>query len=73
MSPNAGGTTLSGVISGSGGSFTTNGAATLTLSGANTYTGTTTVAQGTLVLSGSVVGPITVNSGATFRSYWNYG
>ncbi len=42
-----------GVISGSGGNLTKAGAAVLTLSGANTYTGTTTVTAGTLVFSGA--------------------
>ncbi|WP_232516691.1 autotransporter-associated beta strand repeat-containing protein [Thauera sinica] len=50
------------------------GAGTLTLSGANTYTGTTTVSAGTLAIGGSGTlyntsgaGSITVNSGATLR------
>ncbi len=41
-----------GVISGTG-SLTKTGAGTLTLSGVNTYTGTTTVAAGTLAVNGS--------------------
>jgi fibronectin-binding autotransporter adhesin len=44
---------VSGVIEGIGGSLTKAGAGTLTLSGANTYTGGTTVSAGTLLLSGS--------------------
>ena len=48
----AGSTTYSGVISGSGG-LTKLGAGNLTLSAANTYSGTTTVNGGTLILSGA--------------------
>jgi autotransporter-associated beta strand protein len=45
--------------------LTKSGAGTQTLSGANTYTGATTVAAGTLALvGGSQTSPITVNSGA---------
>lgn len=48
------------------------GAGTMTLAGLNTYTGTTTVNAGTLALgvgggAGAVLGPITVNSGATLN------
>lgn len=42
--------TISGIISGDGG-FTKEGAGTLTLTGANTYSGTTIVAAGTLSVS----------------------
>ncbi|MEW9573830.1 autotransporter domain-containing protein [Rhodanobacter sp. Si-c] len=45
------GATWSGVLSG-GGNLTKAGAGTLTLTGANTYTGDTTIAGGTLALSG---------------------
>lgn len=41
-------TTVSGVISGTGGSLVKTGTGTLTLTGANTYTGGTTVSSGTL-------------------------
>lgn len=43
------------------------GSGTLTLSGANAYTGGTTVKEGALVLSGSVVGDITVEDGAVLQ------
>jgi autotransporter-associated beta strand protein len=63
--------TLSGVISGAGQVTKDSSASTLTLSGANTYLGTTTVNAGTLELSGSLnVGSgntamVAVASGAT--------
>lgn len=56
-------TTLSGVIDGSGG-FTKLGAGTLTLSATNTYSGTTTVSEGKLIVSGSIGTATTVASGA---------
>jgi autotransporter-associated beta strand protein len=64
---NSGGTTLSGVISGGLG-LTLRGTGTLTLEGANTYSGDTTVASGTLRLanlSGSATGSgaVTVEAG----------
>ena len=43
--------TFAGIISGSGGTLTKAGTGTLTLSGLNTYVGTTTVSQGTLNLN----------------------
>jgi fibronectin-binding autotransporter adhesin len=48
---NASNTTIAGVISGSG-SFTKTGTGTVTLTAANTYSGQTTIAQGTLSLNG---------------------
>jgi autotransporter-associated beta strand protein len=66
-------TTFSGAISdsgaalsrieGIGGSLTKIGIGTLTLSGANTYTGPTTVNAGKLVVDGSITSPVTVNVG----------
>ncbi|MBK9329489.1 MAG: autotransporter-associated beta strand repeat-containing protein [Sphingobacteriales bacterium] len=54
--------TLSGVISGAGG-ITQDGAGTTTLSVANTYTGTTTISQGTLSASTIVVSGSASNLG----------
>jgi autotransporter-associated beta strand protein len=52
-------TEVSGVIRGAGGSLVKVGTGTLTLSGANSYTGATVVAGGTL----SVIGDISSSSG----------
>ena len=70
------GVTLAGAISdgGSGYGITKSGAGTLTLSGASTYTGATTISQGTLQLgdgsanNGSVSGNITDNATLTFAN-----
>lgn len=43
---------ISGVVSGSGGSLVKTGDGTLTLAGANSYTGTTRVEQGVLLING---------------------
>ena len=70
-------TTISTVLS--GGSLTKWGAATLTLSGASTYSEGTTVNAGTLVLSGGggptgrIRGGLAINSGAIVRSSANWG
>uniref|UniRef100_UPI00334056EF autotransporter domain-containing protein n=1 Tax=Sandarakinorhabdus sp. TaxID=1916663 RepID=UPI00334056EF len=55
--------TLSGVASGVGG-VSKIGAGILNLTAASTYTGATTVAAGTLNVTGSLVSAVTVNSGA---------
>jgi T5SS/PEP-CTERM-associated repeat protein/autotransporter-associated beta strand protein len=62
--------TFSGNIDGSGGllkggiaGFT--GLGTLTLTGANTYLGATTINAGTLLVNGSITSATTVNTGAT--------
>ena len=51
-----GSTTISGALLGGSGGVTMNGFGTLTLSGGNTYTGSTTVNAGTLSLTGSIAG-----------------
>ena len=58
--------TISGVISGGFG-LTKSGIASLHLTGSNTYTGATTVTQGTLSLTGFLYGggAVSVNSGGT--------
>ena len=58
------GTTLNGVITGTGG-LTKTGSSTLTLTGASTYTGGTTISSGGLTLSGagvSIVGDVVDNA-----------
>jgi len=60
-----------GVVGGTGGSLIKAGSGTLTLNGANTYTGGTTVSEGTLVVGDAdhagaqVAGDLTVQNGAT--------
>jgi outer membrane autotransporter protein len=61
-------TTVTGVIDdgtngGTGGSLVKIGTGTLTLAGANTYTGATTVSVGTLALTGSITSDVTVTGG----------
>jgi fibronectin-binding autotransporter adhesin len=53
-------------FTGAAGGLTKDGAGTMSLSGANTYTGATSVSAGTLALiGGSQASPITVSSGAS--------
>ncbi len=68
---NTGGTTISGVISQSGGtrSLLRSGGGTLTLTGTNTYTGGTLLAGGTTIINNSTgsvfgTGAVTVETGA---------
>jgi autotransporter-associated beta strand protein len=62
-------TLFSGVIQdggangGTGGSLTKVGSGSLTLSGANTYTGPTAINAGKLIINGSVTSAVTVNPG----------
>ena len=62
-------TEVSGLIVGAGGSLVKTGSGTLTLSGTNTYTGTTTVNAGSLLVDGSIASSslTTVNSGAALH------
>ena len=59
--------TFAGPISGTSGSLSKTGAGTLTLTGTNSYTGATSVAQGILLVNGqhNNGGTYTVSSGAT--------
>ena len=56
-------TLYSGVMSGTGG-LNKNGSGTFTMSGANTYTGTTNINAGTVSLTGSLASPTNIASGA---------
>jgi autotransporter-associated beta strand protein/VCBS repeat-containing protein len=58
-----------GIAGGTGGALTKTGSGTLTLLGANTYTGATTVSAGTLLVNGSIASATTVGSGATFGGW----
>jgi len=73
-------TEVSGIITGVGGELFKYGSGTLTLSGANTYTGPTTVNQGRLAVNGSITSNVTVyslgnlgGSGTIFGNVMNYG
>jgi autotransporter-associated beta strand protein len=63
---------LSGMISGTG-SLTKSGVGSLTLSGTDSHTGGTTVAAGTLRVTGSLGGGLTVASGATLDNATPFG
>jgi autotransporter-associated beta strand protein len=67
--------TYSGVLSdgAAGMTLTKSGLGTQILSGNNTYTGSTTVAAGTLELSGSQASPLSVSDGSTLRFTLNDG
>ncbi|HEX8381367.1 MAG TPA: autotransporter domain-containing protein [Allosphingosinicella sp.] len=56
--------TFGGIVSGTG-TVRKQGTGTLTLSGASTYSGSTIVEQGTLLVTGSTVSATQVNTGAT--------
>ena len=60
-----GSSTASGAIGGTGGLWK-NGTGTLTLTGANTYTGDTIVAKGKLVINGSVTSSVRILKGNSF-------
>jgi autotransporter-associated beta strand protein len=64
--------TFAGVISGNGG-LVKQGSGLFTLSGANDYTGATTVADGNLRINGSVASAVTVQSGATLSGIGSVG
>ena len=76
VTPQAG--TISAILSGSGTNFAKSAAGTLTLSGVNTYTGTTTVSGGTLtantgtlattsgiIVNGAILNAVNYNTAAT--------
>jgi autotransporter-associated beta strand protein len=64
--------TIGGTIGGSG-PFTKSGSGTLVLTGNNTYTGPTTVAEGFFVVDGSIVSTLIANSGSTIKGTGLYG
>ena len=70
---NAGDTTYSGALGGTGGSLVKTGAGTLTLSGINTFTGGTTISAGTLsIAASSALGlesnPLAISGGAVLKA-----
>jgi len=64
INPSSGSTTFSGTIRGPI-SLVKNGIGTQVLAGANAYTGSTVVSNGTLLVNGSITGSVSVVSGAT--------
>ncbi|MEX2168641.1 MAG: autotransporter-associated beta strand repeat-containing protein [Pirellulales bacterium] len=66
-------TDIGGLIAGTGGKLTKVGAGTLTLSGANTYTGLTTVDEGTLVVNGSIAAGAVVKDGGILKGIGSMG
>lgn len=56
-------TSLAAAITGTGGSLVKQGSGTLILTGANTYTGPTTVSGGRLAVNGTITSSVTVGSG----------
>jgi autotransporter-associated beta strand protein len=71
LSANTGTQTLTGAISGVGGSLNLQGGGTLVLSGTTSYTGTTTIGNGTILKIGAASGALTssvdVATGGTFN------
>ena len=64
--------TVTNVISGTG-AVTKSGAGTLTLTASNSYTGATTVSNGTLAVNGSIASATTVQDGATLAGSGSVG
>jgi autotransporter-associated beta strand protein len=66
--------TFAGSITGNATTFTKNGSGTLTLSGASTYTGSTAITAGSLLVDGSLgATAVTVSSGAMLGGDGNIG
>ena len=61
-----------GAMSGTGG-FIKSGAGRLTFSGGNTYTGNTTINDGTLAVNGSLAGDVQVNNGGRLQGTGSVG